>query len=56
MKKKLKTSANDRKCAFLGCKSILSIYNHEAYCHLHRDQMSDKQMHTSAYHHFTDTK
>jgi hypothetical protein len=41
--KMIKTSANDRKCMFPHCKHILSIYNHEAYCHIHRDKMSQEQ-------------
>ena len=43
MGKTLKTSAEGRKCMFPQCKSILSIYNHEDYCHVHRDQMSHEQ-------------
>lgn len=43
MGKPLKTSAEGRKCLFPHCKRILSIYNHEAYCHVHRDQMSQEQ-------------
>jgi len=43
MGKTLKTSANDRKCTFPHCKHILSIYNHETYCHIHRDKMSQEQ-------------
>ncbi|MDH4240351.1 MAG: hypothetical protein OEW48_12385 [Phycisphaerae bacterium] len=56
MSKKLKTSANDRKCAFLGCKQILSIYNHEIYCHVHRDRMAESQKLKTPYHHFVGTK
>ncbi|MBU1125155.1 MAG: hypothetical protein KKC84_03940 [Candidatus Omnitrophica bacterium] len=33
--KKVKTSHKGRKCKFPHCKQILSIYNHEAYCHVH---------------------
>ena len=43
MQKPLKTSAEGRKCAFPKCGRILSIYNHEAYCHNHRDQMAEEQ-------------
>jgi len=43
MGKTLKTSANDRKCMFPQCEHILSIYNHETYCHIHRDKMSQEQ-------------
>ena len=43
MKKVLKTSAEGRKCEFPDCKCILSIYNNEAYCHLHRDRMAQEQ-------------
>jgi|GEM_PF-954572 len=39
----LKTSAEGRKCMFPGCTQTLSIYNHEAHCHLHRDQIAAKQ-------------
>ena len=40
MEKHLKTSASDRKCMFPLCTHVLSIYNHETYCHIHRDQMA----------------
>jgi hypothetical protein len=43
MRKPLKTSAEGRKCAFPYCGRTLSIYNHEAYCHTHQDQMSEEQ-------------
>ena len=43
MTKSLKTSADGRKCMFLNCTHTLSIYNHEQYCHLHLDQMAEKQ-------------
>jgi hypothetical protein len=33
--KKVKTSSKGRKCRFRHCKQILSVYNHEAYCHVH---------------------
>jgi len=33
--KKIKTSSKGRKCKFPHCKHILSIYNHESYCHVH---------------------
>jgi hypothetical protein len=56
MRKKLKTSTNDRKCIFPGCTQTLSIYNHEEYCHVHRDQMADRQILKVAYHHFSETK
>jgi len=39
----LKTSAEGRKCMFPNCTRILSIYNHEAYCHRHLDQMIKEQ-------------
>jgi len=42
-KKMLKTSANGRKCTFPLCTHILSIYNHEAYCHIHRDKAPQGQ-------------
>lgn len=31
----IKTSPRRRKCKYPLCKNILSIYNHEAYCHVH---------------------
>ena len=33
--KKVKVSHKGRKCKFPLCKQILSIYNHEIYCHVH---------------------
>ncbi len=33
--KKVKTSHKGRVCKFSHCKNILSIYNHEEYCHIH---------------------
>ena len=51
MPKTLKTSAIDRKCTFPECKRLLSIYNHEAYCHIHREQATQKQMPYIPYHH-----
>ena len=43
MSKSLKTSAEGRKCLYQNCTQTLSIYNHEAYCHQHREQMAEKQ-------------
>jgi hypothetical protein len=43
MAKILKTSPQGRKCMFPHCTHTLSIYNHDDYCHLHRDQMAQKQ-------------
>jgi hypothetical protein len=43
MAKMLKTSAMDRKCKFHNCTNILSIYNHEDYCHVHRNMMPQAQ-------------
>ena len=51
MAKKLKTSAKDRKCTYPDCKHLLSIYNHEDYCHVHRDQVSQEQNRKVPYHH-----
>ena len=51
MGKKLKTSANGRKCTFPHCKHLLSIYNHEAYCHVHREQVAQGLMRKIPYHH-----
>lgn len=39
----LKTSAEGRKCKFPACTQKLSIYNHADYCHLHREEMAEKQ-------------
>ncbi|MFC1781755.1 hypothetical protein ACFLZ8_05795 [Planctomycetota bacterium] len=38
MKKPLKTSPDGRICRFPGCRCILSIYNHETLCRVHRDK------------------
>jgi hypothetical protein len=52
MTKILKTSASGRKCAYPGCENTLSIYNHEDYCHIHRDKMAQKKNKTKIpYHH-----
>ncbi|MDD5459125.1 MAG: hypothetical protein PHF37_07015 [Phycisphaerae bacterium] len=51
MKKPLKTSAEGRKCSFPLCERTLSIYNHETYCHVHRNQMSEEQKNKFAIHH-----
>ncbi|MFA5117019.1 MAG: hypothetical protein WC486_07065 [Candidatus Omnitrophota bacterium] len=40
--KKIRTSLKGRKCKFPHCKHILSIYNHEAYCHVHLGQVDAK--------------
>jgi len=37
--KKVKTSYKGRKCKYPHCKHILSIYNHEEYCHVHLGQL-----------------
>ena len=39
MAKELKTSEGGRNCKFPHCKHLLSIYNHEDYCHVHRNQV-----------------
>ncbi|MEK7994084.1 MAG: hypothetical protein AAB403_09800 [Planctomycetota bacterium] len=51
MGKMLKTSPTGRKCTFQDCKRLLSIYNHEAYCHVHREQMSRERTVKTPYHH-----
>ena len=33
--KKVKTSGKGRVCKYRNCKHILSIYNHESFCHVH---------------------
>jgi len=43
MKKPLKTSPENRKCSFPGCNCILSIYNHEDFCRVHRDKVLQEQ-------------
>jgi hypothetical protein len=53
MPKKLKTSVDGRKCAFPNCKNILSIYNHEPYCHIHREKAAQKLLVKIPYHHPT---
>ena len=49
MAKQLKTSVEGRKCMFMNCKHVLSIYNHEAYCHVHRDQAAKVEMSKTPY-------
>jgi len=53
MAKTLKTSPEDRTCNFPSCKRLLSIYNHSAYCRIHRDQASQKKVLEIPYHHPT---
>ncbi|MBN2591237.1 MAG: hypothetical protein JXA96_15340 [Sedimentisphaerales bacterium] len=54
MAKTLKTSAEGRKCNFPNCNRLLSIYNHESYCHVHRDQkIHATQLQKIPYHHPT---
>jgi len=36
MSKKITTNNRRRTCRAPGCKNILSIYNLEPYCHVHR--------------------
>ncbi|MCU0651938.1 MAG: hypothetical protein MUC39_03240 [Candidatus Omnitrophica bacterium] len=40
--KKVKTELKGRKCKFPRCKHTLSVYNHEAYCHVHLGQGMDE--------------
>ncbi|MDD2680370.1 MAG: hypothetical protein PHO03_06200 [Candidatus Omnitrophica bacterium] len=40
--KKIRTSLKGRKCKFPHCKHILSIYNHESYCHVHLGLVDDE--------------
>jgi hypothetical protein len=50
MAKMLKTSAENRKCTFPNCEHTLSIYNHEPYCYIHRDQMPKDQKYKTMNH------
>jgi hypothetical protein len=43
MTKILKTSAEGRRCTFLNCQRLLSIYNHQAYCRIHQEQLSAEE-------------
>ncbi len=49
--KKVKTSPKDRICKFRKCGHVLSIYNHEEYCHIHLGvvdpDLSEQKTHTS---------
>ncbi len=38
--KKIVTSQKGRKCKYPGCESILSIYNHNVYCHADLNKIS----------------
>jgi hypothetical protein len=40
--KKVRTSLKGRKCKYPHCKHLLSIYNHEAYCHVHLEQLASE--------------
>ena len=51
MGKILKTSLEGRICKFLKCSRTLSVYNHQAYCHIHRDTVSQKTLTKIPYHH-----
>ena len=54
MAKVLKTSAEGRKCTFPNCNRLLSIYNHEPFCHVHRDKKNQAtQLQKIPYHHPT---
>lgn len=44
MGKTLKTSADNRKCMFPNCPRILSIYNHDVYCHIHQGEVHQKHI------------
>ncbi|MGD8787660.1 MAG: hypothetical protein PVJ60_09570 [Phycisphaerales bacterium] len=56
MAKTLKTSPDNRICAFPGCKQVLSIYNHQTHCHVHREEIAEKHKFKNAYHHFSGNK
>jgi len=45
MTKKLKTSAEGRRCEFPNCDRLLSIYNHQSLCRIHLEvaQAAEKQ-------------
>jgi hypothetical protein len=51
MGKMLKTSADNRKCIFPKCTQTLSIYNHEAYCHIHQGSVPQGYVHQGSVHH-----
>jgi hypothetical protein len=51
MEKTLKTSPDGRKCKVSNCERLLSIYNHSAYCRIHWDQVSRKQVGKIPYRH-----
>jgi len=40
--KKVRTSSKGRQCKYRRCKQILSIYNHELYCHVHLGKVDFK--------------
>jgi hypothetical protein len=42
--KKMKTSYKGRKCQFPHCKHILSIYNHETFCHVHQGEGGQQRL------------
>jgi|GEM_PF-833213 len=40
MSKTAKTSAEGRRCKYPHCRRLLSIYNHQDYCHIHLEKIS----------------
>lgn len=40
-KKALKTSEEGRVCQFPQCGRLLSIYNHQPYCRIHLEKMTE---------------
>lgn len=50
MIKKLKTSAEGRRCEHAGCHRLLSIYNHGVLCRVHQSQVQTDEK-TKPYRH-----
>ena len=40
--KKILTAKRGRKCKYPGCKSELSVYNHNSYCHADLNKISKR--------------
>lgn len=43
MTTKLKTSPEGRRCKYLDCNRLLSIYNHDSYCRVHLEKVRSEE-------------
>ena len=40
---KIRISRKGRRCRYPHCRKLLSIYNHEAFCHVHLGRVPQEQ-------------